>query len=101
MRKIHITEAQLNELKQRLEEAFNVDATKDTEAAGGNVKTAWDNIKSKNPALSQQADNGEVNLSVNPTGIDEGKSYTKRQINEAKLKNLRENSVMFKKSDIR
>lgn len=191
MRKIHITEAQLSELKKKLEEAYTIDGTKETEAAGGNVKTAWDNIKSKNPQLSQQADNGEVNIAVNPTGIDEGideynrvsddsyeyqqvydyleslngtaelysllsrmwgnqgevntaideiydyfggeidknaimsalydfrneyeemqnnlyrpameeaRRYTKRQIKEAKLKALRENSVMFKKSDLR
>ena len=101
MRKIHITEAQLNELKKKLEEAYTIDGTKETEEANGNVKTAWNNIKAKNPQLSQQADSGEVNIAVNPTGIDEGKSYTKRQIKEAKLKALRENSVMFKKSDLR
>lgn len=100
MRKIHITESQLEELKAKLSEAYTIDGTKETEAAGGNVKTAWDNIKSKNPQLSQQADNGEVNIAVNPIGIDEGKSYTKRQIKEAKLRFLRENSVVFKKSDL-
>lgn len=101
MRKIHITEAQLNELKKKLSEAFTVDGTKEVEQANGNMRTAWTNIKAKNPQLSQQANNGEVNLSVNPTGIDESNIYTKKQIKEAKLKNLRKNSVSFKKSDLK
>lgn len=100
MKKIHITEAQLNELKKKLSEAFTVDGTKEVEQANGDMKTAWNNIKSKNPQLSQQADSGELNVSVNPSGIDEAKSYTKKQIKEAKLKKLQENSVVFKKSDL-
>ena len=101
MRKIHITESQLNELRKKLSEAFTVDGTKEVEQANGDMRTAWNNIKSKNPQLNQQANSGEVNVSVNPTGIDESKAYTKKQIKEAKLKALQENSVVFKKSDLK
>ncbi|MBP5724626.1 MAG: hypothetical protein J6X18_13770 [Bacteroidales bacterium] len=72
MKKIHITEAQLNYIKSKLTEAVAVDATKEVEAKGGNVNAAWQDMKSKNPSLSQQADDGEVSISVNPKGIDEG-----------------------------
>ena len=61
-------------------------------------------MKTKNPTLQQQASGGELSLSVNPEGIDEeenGKPITKKQIKEAKIKKLRENSEVFKKSDLR
>lgn len=104
MKKIHITEGQLNYIKSRMTEAYTVDLTKETEAANGNVKTAWDRETSKNPTLRQQAQQGEVNAVVNPEGIDEemeGKAFTKRQIKEAKIKKLQENSVVFRKKDLR
>ena len=107
MKKVHITEKQL----KKLTEALTVDGTKEVEAAGGNVNTAWTNMKSKNPFLGQEADKGEIAVSVNPNGIDEdvdescsdmdGKTFTKRQIKEAKIKKLQENSVMFRKKDLR
>lgn len=107
MKKVHITEKQL----KKLTEALTVDGTKEVEAAGGNVNTAWTYMKSKNPILGQEADKGEIAVSVNPNGIDEdvdescsdmdGKTFTKRQIKEAKIKKLQENSVMFRKKDLR
>lgn len=104
MKKIHITEAQLECLRKKLSEAITVDATKEVEAKSGNVAAAWNDMKTKNPTLQQQASGGELSLSVNPEGIDEeenGKPITKKQIKEAKIKKLRENSEVFKKSDLR
>lgn len=128
MKKIHITEAQLNYIKSKLTEAVAVDATKEVEAKGGNVNAAWQDMKSKNPSLSQQADDGEVSISVNPKGIDEGvyesnrqdndrseeseymenmgnvnelRKFTKRQIKEAKIRKLRKSCERFTKKDLK
>ena len=101
MKKIHITEAQMKALKDKLSEAVTVDATSEVEQANGNVSTAWNNMKTKNPMLDQQAKNGEVTVGVNPEGIDEGKTVTKRQIKEAKIRKMQNESVCIKKKDIK
>lgn len=107
MKRIHITESQLESLRQRLSEAMTVDATKETEAKGGNIGAAWQDMKSKNPSLDQQASDGEVTLSVNPKGVDEevemaeDRKFTKRQIKEAKLKKLRKSCERFTKRDLK
>ena len=97
MKKIHITESQL----KRLTEALTIDATKEVEAKGGNVSAAWNDMKTKNPSLDQQANDGEITVGVNPKGIDECDFVTKRQIKEAKIKKLQENSIVYKKKDLK
>ena len=99
MKKIHITEAQLEELRKKLTETYNVDVTPDIEA-GKTASQIVTDKKSKNPSLSSDISRGEVSFTFNPDGIDEGKAYTKRGIKEAKLKKLQENCVVFKKSDL-
>lgn len=99
MRKIHISEQQLNELRQKLSETYNVDITSDLEA-GKTPQNVVAQKKAENPSLSNDASSGEVTFSFNPNGIDESKTITKRQIKEAKIANLKKNSVRFSKSDI-
>lgn len=112
MRKIHITESQLKELKKKINEAYTVDATQELEQNGGNAKKAADTLFAKNPTLKSDADKGEANVGFNPTALEEdccednacsmkGKSYTKKQIKEAKLRKLKENCTIIKKKDIK
>ncbi len=103
MKKIHITEAQLECLKKKLSEVTNIDLTKQTEENNGNVKMAWDKEKTANPQVAQMAASGEASVTVNPEGIDEcgGGCITKRQIKEAKIKKLQENSTVYTKKDLR
>lgn len=109
MKKIHITESQLEYLRKKLSESITVDATKETEEANGNINTAWQRMKSSNPVLSQQSQKGEITLGVNPDGVDsvhesadiDGKTITKRQIKEAKIKKLQENCDVYLKKNIK
>ena len=103
MRKIHITESQLEELKKKLTEDQTELAT-DPQQLKANPKDAI------SKAFTTAASNGiknnvEVAIpkeTAQQAGIttNESKHYTKKQIKEAKLRFLRENSVVFKKSDL-
>lgn len=102
MRKIHITEAQLAYCVKNLHEAYTVDATSELEQTGNNAKTAANNLMAKNPNLKNDADRGEANISFNPEALSEmeGKLFTKKQIKEAKLENLKKSCTIIKKKDI-
>lgn len=104
MRKIHITESQLNELKQRLNE-LNLNGDENLNTSNGNVTDAT--RKTLDSAKDDGVNVNDAGVSVSysqgalkQNGVYEGKSYTKKQIKEAKLKKLQENSVAFKKSDL-
>ncbi len=99
MRKIHISEEQLNELRSKLAETYTVDVTADLEA-GQTPQQVVANKKAKNPNLGNDANSGEATFGFNPNGIDESKTITKRQIKEAKIANLKKNSIRFSKRDI-
>ena len=100
MKKIHITEEQLAELKKKLTEVYDVDVTDKLE--GGKTPTqVVSDMTAENPNLSNDANSGEVKFTFNPKGIDEDKFVTKRQIREAKIKKLQENSVRYTKKDLR
>ena len=101
MRKIHISEQQLTELKQKLSETYNVDITPELEA-GKTPQNIVSQKKAENPSLSSDANSGEVAFSFNPNGIDESvKPVTKRQIKEARIENLKKNSIRFSKKDLK
>lgn len=116
MKKIHITEAQLKYCAQKLKEAYTVDATQELEQTGNNAKRAADNIMAKNPNLKSDASRGEANISFDPNALSEGlnekgesedyhavmegKIFTKREIKEARLENLKKSCKVIKKKDI-
>lgn len=103
MKKIHITESQLNELKEKLMETYDVNITDELEG-GKTPSQVVSDMKAQNPSLNSDANSGEVTFSFNPNGIDEekgAKPVTKRQIKEAKIKKLQENSVVYKKRDLK
>jgi len=105
MRKIHITEAQLDALKQKLNE-INLNGDEALNSSNGNatnaIRTTIDNAKKDGVSVDNSATSVSfTHDAMKQNGVCEGKSYTKRQIKEAKLKALQENSVMFKKSDLR
>ncbi|MBP5456047.1 MAG: hypothetical protein J6Y37_06070 [Paludibacteraceae bacterium] len=103
MKKIHITENQLKELRKKITESYDVDITDDLERGKKSPSQVVSQKKAENPNLSSDANNGEVKFSFDPNGIDEekvAKTVTKREIKEAKVKKLQENSVMFTKKDL-
>jgi len=103
MRKIHITEEQLNCLKKKLSEqdSYNIDVTKNIEDAGGNAKTAISNLSSSNPQQSADLKSGKATATFNADAVTmEGKLYTKKQIKEAKLEKLKKSCKVIKKKDI-
>ena len=103
MKKIHITESQLGELRKRLTEVYDVDVTDKLEA-GKTPSQVVSDMKAKNPNLNNDATSGEVKFTFNPNGIDEekeGKPITKKAIKEAKIKRLQENSVRYTKKDLK
>lgn len=100
MRKIHITESQLEELRKKLTEAYNVDITQDLEQ-GKTPQQIVANKKAENPNLNNDANSGEVSFTFNPNGIDEGTCFTKGSIKKAKIKNLQENSTMYIKKNLK
>ena len=103
MRKIHITEEQLNAIKKSIEEEYSVDATQKLSDNGNNAKTAAQELQAENPTLASDLKTGKATMTYNPTGLKEGeyKSFTKKQIKEARVKYLKENSVVFKKKYIK
>lgn len=70
MKKVHITEEQLNYIKKRLTETYTVDVT-DRLEAGKSPSQVVSDMTAKNPSLSNDASSGEVNFAFNPKGIDE------------------------------
>lgn len=103
MKKVHITESQLNELRKKLAEVYNVDVTDKIEA-GKTPSQVVSDMTAENPNLNNDANSGEVRFTFNPKGIDEEenvKPITKKAIKEAKIKHLQENSYRFVKKDLK
>ena len=104
MRKIHITEEQLDGLKRALNE-INLSGDEALNANNGNATAAArqtiQNAKKDGVAVDNSATSVSFSQdAMKRNGISEGTAYTKKQIKDAKVKALRENSVAFKKSDL-
>ena len=95
MKKIHITEEQLTELKKNLEEQqdeLTIDAQPDP---NGTVSTQG--LKTQYNKAKAMAGTPNIKLSVDGSDLTEGKIFTKKQIKEARLRYLKENSILYKK----
>ena len=101
MRKIHITEEQLNALKKQIEEQneLTIDAQPDPngKVSTQGLKTQYTNAK------SQTGGNTNIKLSVDGADLSEGeyKAFTKKQLKEARLRYLKENSTVYKKGNVK
>lgn len=71
MKKIHITEKQLNALKKQLTEqdSYTIDLTKDIEQAGGNIKNAITQLSSTNPQQGSDLKNGKATATFNTDAV--------------------------------
>lgn len=102
-KRIHITEAQLEGIMDKINEDGSpivVDTTADIQAAHGNAQVGLKNAKQR---LSQQGLSGkDVTLSTDADAIMEecGAPITKRQIKEKRLKQLKESSVCYNKKQL-
>lgn len=104
MRKIHITEKQCEELKKSLLE-INLNGDEQLNSSNGNAtdaaKKTIQNAKDDGVSVDNSATSVSFsNDALKQNGISESSYITKKQIKEAKIKQLRENSVVFKKSDL-
>ena len=102
MRKIHITEEQLNGLKKALNE-INLNGDENLNASNGNATEAAKKTLQNAKDDGVNVDNSATQVSFSQDAMKQNgiaESYTKKQIKEAKLSKLRENCVCFKKSDI-
>ena len=98
-RKIYMTESQVNEIINKLNEdnaPLQVDATSDVAAAGGNASAGMKKTKQR---INQQGlSNKDTTITCDSDAIMEcGKPITKAQVKEAKLRKLRESSVCYSK----
>lgn len=103
MKKIHITEAQLENLKKALNE-INLNGDENLNTSSGNVTDATKKTIQSAKDDGLNVDNSATQVSFTHDALKQNgvtESYTKRQIKEAKLKKLRENCEVFKKSDIK
>ena len=66
MRKIHITEEQLNAIKKSIEEEYSVDATQKLSDNGNNAKTAAQELQAENPTLASDLKTGKATMTYNP-----------------------------------
>lgn len=101
MKRVLFTKEQLEEcMVKSLQEdgaPVNIDATPDVTAANGNASLGMKNAKNR---LSQQGLSGkDVTMTVDSDAITE--CFTKKQIKEAKLKYLKENSYPIRKKDLK
>jgi len=111
MKRIRITEEQLNELKNSL----SINPNNTTNMTNIERAELGKNVASSNPNTSVYVDGMEVNSQSNPSDVakdsvataqavlsntNEGKSFTKKQIKEEKLRRLKNNCTVFSKKAI-
>ena len=102
-RKVHFTESQVNEIMRKLNEdgqaPINIDVTSDIAAASGNASIGMQ--KAKQRMASQGLAGKDTTFSCDSDVVQEsnGNFYTKKQLKEAKLRYLRENSVSCSKKE--
>lgn len=103
MKKIHITESQVEELRKRLAEEENDEITVDAQP-DANGKVTTQGLTQQYQTAKKNVTGARVAMKVDGSDLleSEDSAYiTKRQIKEAKIKKLRENCVKFKKSDLK
>ena len=105
MKKIHITEAQLQELKNKLNE-LNLSGDENLNTANGNVTDATKKTIQNAKDDGVNVDNAGVTVgfshdALKQNGVAEGKLYTKKQIKEAKLAKLRNECKKYTKKDLK
>lgn len=105
MKKIHITESQLSDLKKRLNE-LNLNGDENLNASNGNVTDAAKKTIQNAKDDGVNVDNAGVSVgfsqgALKQNGVSEGKLFTKKQIKEAKLQKLRESSTKYTKKDLK
>ena len=102
-RKIYMTEEQVNEIIDKLNEdnaPINVDATPDVTAAGGNASVGMK--KAKDRLRTNGFGNKDANITCDADAIMEcGKPFTKKDIKARKLKQLKESSVCYSKKEFK
>lgn len=105
MKKIHITESQLAELKTKLNE-LNLNGDENLNTSNGNVTDATKKTIQNAKDDGVNVDNAGVTVgfsqgALKQNGVSEGKLFTKKQIKEAKLQKLRESSTKYVKKDLK
>lgn len=107
MRKIHITEAQFECIKKNISEAngqaYEIDLTNRIEQKGGNVNQALNDLNSENPTAANDIRNGKARTTFDPEAVqtNEGRTYTKKQIKEERVRNLKKQCVRVTKKNLR
>lgn len=104
MKKIHITEAQLECLKKKLSEAGEQDEIVVDAQPDANGKVTTQGLSQQYQAAQRNVTGARVAMKVNGEDLYESEDsahITKRQIKEAKIKKLQENSVRFTKKDLK
>lgn len=96
-RKIHLTESQVEEIMDKLNEdnaPITIDATADVTAANGNASVGMKKAKDR---AKTSLGNKDATLTCDADAVME--SYTKKQLKEAKAKYLKEHSTQYSKKD--
>lgn len=106
MRKIHITQKQLEECMYSLNE-INLNGDAYLKAKNGDVKSAAqasiDDAQSSgvNTASNDASVSFSADALKNNAGISEGRIITKKQIQEARINNMMKNSTCYTKSALK
>ena len=98
-RKIHLTESQVEEIVNKLNEdsaPITIDATADVTAANGNASIGMKKAKDR---AKMSLGNKDATLTCDSDVVME--CYTKKQIKEAKLRYLKEHSTAYSKKDFK
>lgn len=99
MKKIHITEEQLEQLRNTISESGN-ELTIDAQPNSSGKITTQDLTTQYNNAKTKVGGATNIKLAVDGADLTEGKFITKKQIQEAKLSNLKKNCTVYKKGNI-
>jgi hypothetical protein len=101
-RKIHITEEQLEYIRKSLTEEDEITVDAQPNPVTGKI-TTQDLTQQYNNATKKTNGNTRVKLTVDGADLteDSAKPVTKRQIREAKIEKLQENTVVYKKKNLK
>lgn len=105
MKKIHITESQLNYLKSKINETTSDEITIDAQPEPNGSVTTQGLKTQYNDAKTKVGSGTNVKISVDGAdlkeGVDETRMFTKKQIQEARIANLRKNCTVYKKKNLK
>ncbi len=94
----------MRELKKRLCEQDPVVVNTDTipDAENKTQRQIATEFKGKHPEMSHMINNGDVTLGTNAKGAtNEGRTFTKKQIKEERVRNLKKQCVRVTKKNLR